>query len=81
MWIKGYIGPSPRNPNFYMRNLLKTWWEIEKMLVTSISFFSLNVSYHTRDELCHLAVFKLSANALRLGKTSFDVWLRVGVFT
>ena len=48
----------PHNPNFYQpreRSILKTSWEKEKMLVTSIFSFSHNLFYPTKDRNRHFS--------------------------
>ena len=50
----------------------KLFWEKEKMLVTSIFFFSKNVFYSIKDRNDHYVTFILSsANAFNLDKVRF----------
>ena len=47
------INPLPHNPNFqqpWEKSLLKTLWEKEKMLVTSIFSFSHNVFHSSQNK-------------------------------
>ena len=49
------LNPLPHHPDFSRpctRSLLKTLWEKEKMLVTSIFFFCHNVFYPSQNKFC-----------------------------
>ena len=65
----------PHNPEFKQpqnRILLKTLWEQEKMLVTSIFSFSHNVSYPSQNKFQISAKFDLlSANASNLDQSKY----------
>ena len=53
----------------HVRSLLKTLWEKEKMLVTSIFSFSHNVFYPSKKEFLFLTFNLLSANAFKLDQS------------
>ena len=63
------------------RSLLKTLWEKEKMLVTSIFSFSLNVFYPIKDRNKHLSYiyFVIWKCFQFVHIQNFVVWLRVTV--
>ena len=77
-----FINPLPNNHDFYwpwIRSLLKTLWEKEKMLVTSIFSFFHNVFYPSQNKF-HLCshIYFVICKCFPLGPVwNFVAWQRV----